>query len=352
MPRRVPVRSFSSSERANRANRTAALVADAWEPGTRRNRASHLRQYEAFCSGWGVAAWPVSQESIGNFVSQWADRNHSAKVAGLISTLRTTSLERGCPFDVVLERYLCLLRRGLEKAYRPTTRRKLPFTLDRLESIVPPIDMANSWEFQALTMAYVAHDGLLRACELLALRWEDLKMFDDGSVALDIKVSKTTHTRPSETVTFATYERHGVLFCGASLLAMYVGRCRALLPCRGSDYLFPSSSGEKLDKAVFVGFMQSKLSQAGIARAEEYSGHSFRAGGATDLFSGGAPPRVIQLSGRWRSDAYLLYIRDHWHSRALQAGQAFSLAGSAQGLGVGAFSPQVLPSSVRSSRSR
>ena len=58
----------------------------------------------------------------------------------------------------------------------------------------------------------------------------------------------------------------------------------------------------------------------------QYSGHSFRAGGATDLFEGDAPPRVIQLAGRWKSDAYWLNVRDDWLSQAQRRGVAFSQA--------------------------
>jgi hypothetical protein len=41
-----------------------------------------------------------------------------------------------------------------------------------------------------------------------------------------------------------------------------------------------------------------------------YSGHSFRAGGATDLFVAQVPYNIIKKMGRWRSDAALKYHRD------------------------------------------
>jgi hypothetical protein len=40
-----------------------------------------------------------------------------------------------------------------------------------------------------------------------------------------------------------------------------------------------------------------------------YSGHSCRAGGATDLFVAGLPYYIVKKYGRWRSDAALLYFR-------------------------------------------
>jgi hypothetical protein len=44
--------------------------------------------------------------------------------------------------------------------------------------------------------------------------------------------------------------------------------------------------------------------------SSNYSLHSFRAGGATDLFKVGVPYPKIQKYGRWKSDAALVYYRD------------------------------------------
>ena len=43
--------------------------------------------------------------------------------------------------------------------------------------------------------------------------------------------------------------------------------------------------------------------------ADRYSTHSMRAGGATALAVKGVEPRLIKLAGRWKSDAFLGYIR-------------------------------------------
>ena len=43
---------------------------------------------------------------------------------------------------------------------------------------------------------------------------------------------------------------------------------------------------------------------------EDFSGHSARAGGATDLFASGAPYPIVKAAGRWKSDVACLYNRD------------------------------------------
>jgi hypothetical protein len=59
------------------------------------------------------------------------------------------------------------------------------------------------------------------------------------------------------------------------------------------------------------------------APASLFSGYSFRSGGATDLWSAGVRPRLIQLHGRWKSDAFWLYVRDNFHARAAEIYSAF-----------------------------
>jgi hypothetical protein len=43
--------------------------------------------------------------------------------------------------------------------------------------------------------------------------------------------------------------------------------------------------------------------------AAKYTLHSGRIGGATALAEAGAADSVIRAAGRWKSDAYLVYIR-------------------------------------------
>ena len=42
--------------------------------------------------------------------------------------------------------------------------------------------------------------------------------------------------------------------------------------------------------------------------SKEFSGHSFRRGGATYLFKMGIPGELIQVMGDWHSDAYKAYL--------------------------------------------
>ena len=65
---------------------------------------------------------------------------------------------------------------------------------------------------------------------------------------------------------------------------------------------------------LFTTRLKQLLSQAGYS-PELYSGHSFRRGGASFLYSLGADPIMIKFSGDWLSDSYLNYVSVDLSSR-------------------------------------
>jgi len=45
-------------------------------------------------------------------------------------------------------------------------------------------------------------------------------------------------------------------------------------------------------------------------QAQHYSSHSFRKGGAVSLQQHGVEDSIVRRIGRWKSDAFHLYVRD------------------------------------------
>lgn len=233
---------------------------------------------------------------IGPFLVQWADRNASSKVRWFISAIKTEAMEcYGQVFDPCLEHYIgpagigeaVCTHRQTQDAHDTRSPRRCP----------PCFNFLDSYDFQLITMAYVAHDGLLRGGELVSLRWDVVSFEPDGAVRLTVRESKTSLV--AEEVCFSPYERSGgVSFCGANLLNWYMEHRLTSGPVKPSSFLFPMVGGSKeARKGRYVADFQARLDLAGLPGQEAFSGHSFRAGGATDLFDGGAP-RIIQLYGR------------------------------------------------------
>ncbi|XP_078619225.1 uncharacterized protein LOC144886464 [Branchiostoma floridae x Branchiostoma japonicum] len=84
-----------------------------------------------------------------------------------------------------------------------------------------------------------------------------------------------------------------------------------LLPAKDSSpaFLVPASGGGlvSLTHATFVSHLKTLLEAAGLPSAQ-YSGHSFRRGGATFAWGCGADSNTIKLLGDWSSDAYEVYL--------------------------------------------
>ena len=76
----------------------------------------------------------------------------------------------------------------------------------------------------------------------------------------------------------------------------------------GRGPLFKFKDGRVLTRQRLVEAMRSALQKAGMD-AMKYCGHSFRIGAATSVATAGMEDAVIKTLGRWRSLAYLEYIK-------------------------------------------
>ncbi len=72
--------------------------------------------------------------------------------------------------------------------------------------------------------------------------------------------------------------------------------------------LFVYQSGDPLSRPRLVQAVRSGLASAGLDLSR-YNGHSFRIGAASTAAATGLPDSLIQTLGRWKSAAFLRYIR-------------------------------------------
>ena len=116
---------------------------------------------------------------------------------------------------------------------------------------------------------------------------------------LFIKVSTADPFRQSCTVIVG---RNGSLLCPVEALLRY-------LHLRGSHPgpLFIFQNGIPLTRSRLNSLLTMVLKVCGVNG--DYTGHSFRIGAATTAARAGVPDHLIQMLGRWSSDAYKLYIR-------------------------------------------
>ncbi|KIJ41763.1 hypothetical protein M422DRAFT_255073 [Sphaerobolus stellatus SS14] len=88
------------------------------------------------------------------------------------------------------------------------------------------------------------------------------------------------------------------------------------LPADVNSPLFVGEDGQALTRTSFIACVKSAIARLGLDTSK-YSGHSFGRGAATTAGAVGYSDYEIQQLGRWRSDAYRLYI-DVPRERVLQ----------------------------------
>ena len=168
-------------------------------------------------------------------------------------------------------------------------------------------------EREAIVMMTVAHDGMLRAGEVtnelraIDLAWNEKR----NQVTISLLRTKKHRKRGAQLVTLFDYGPRS----GCALLRRWI---RDINVQNGStDYLFPIWVERKgaFDKSRCVSYrtfnemIKQSVTYIGL-EAAAFSGHSCRAGGATDAFNAGVPYATVKKFGRWRSDSVLLYYRD------------------------------------------
>ena len=291
---------------------TAAFKA-AQADGSRDNVSGTGRLYAQFCEMAGFPAFPVTMRGICNYLVDYVHRGNSPEsLSGVVSRLKRFTLEQGYEWLTEGQQfYVANVRQGLRRLFKEPVVRAAPCTVAILNNLAAAADPQDPLDFMVLTMCFVAHNGLLRGGELLQLTVGDLRWDtpDRTACSLRIGTSKANQFGAPEWVPYEDFGDNSA----AAFLRDYVARF-ALDGRATQTPLFPAfpqvaSCPAALSHAAFTRHFRRLLDRAGLPPAG-YTGHSFRSGGATDLFNGECRPHTIRLQGRWLSDAVWIYVRD------------------------------------------
>jgi integrase len=157
---------------------------------------------------------------------------------------------------------------------------------------------------------YMGHDGLFRAGELMSgFKVSDLVWsLDHSQFTVVLERSKTNRKGGGESVTICDYEGRSAV----KLMIQWFGVMG--LWDKPDAHIFPSRKGKSWlwDRTLSTDWLRDSIKRRVVVLGldpEKFSGHSLRAGGATDLFVARVPYFLIKKMGRWESDAAMLYYR-------------------------------------------
>lgn len=307
---------------------------------TRQLYRRHQRDYKIVCRVMGYRPWPPTYESVAGFLTTHCKRGLSANsIPTIVSALKAGSREQAGQqphlykgrtdywLTPIEEAQLSEFRAAARREYGKPPNRRPPLTKALLERLVLITDFRDKGKFRFLVMAWVAHDGLLRHREMANLCIGNV-IWENATEACKLKVVESK-TKPGkqwepEEVYLIPY---GVVSGYSFLQSMWTQR---KLDEKAEDDLVFGTGKQGVSKEAYVKWMRQSLQELGNPVAMNYTGHSCRAGGATDLFEARIPARLIQLAGRWKSSAYLIYIRDHPRKRAHIIAAAFERVVSEQ----------------------
>ena len=250
-------------------------------------------------------SWPIQSVILRIFLvySYYANKQSAKSLPNYLTHLKSGQLARGYVWLNQSEQYsVQVTMRALQRCQpNKIVRRRTPMTLRLLDLLEQKVTPLSSEDSEFFTFCRVSHNGLLRGGEARPLRFNHMIWNKDRSgFEIIIDSSKANKSGPPEHVPFLDW--------GHSSAVFYVRRFftdQNLWPFTDSDHLiFPHF--QSAHKVAF--YLRSLSLRANLLT--DLAGHSFRSGGACDLWAANVPIEAIMKAGRWRSDAIRLYLRD------------------------------------------
>lgn len=313
MPRFLQPSYDSATARRALYHRANRIYRAALSSSTRRTYRASVLQYRRFCAQIQRQAFPVSRTTLQLYATHWVStgRKHTS-FPSVRSALKDYSSRHNHPwlFDSTrVSTWWKTFTRGLQRAYPHQPKQKNPLTADLIKQIIHNTNRREGENLQLITMTVLAHDGLLRAAELCKLRVSDVTRTQAG-YTISIHKAKNNKTGPPQTLELSAQGKHSA--------ARYLRKYLRSIPTRDANSRLFSQP-----RRQWIKFLRTKLADLGLDPTQ-YSGHSMRSGGATDLWRDGVRPRVIQAYGRWLSDAFWRYIRLNPTASAERVARAFA----------------------------
>lgn len=280
--------------------------------------AAKVAKYVAFCAAQSppIVAFPPSYTSVGLFLLSLvkARGGSTRSVANDLSHLKTQCLSTGrgwLSYEAnILLQQLISAAKGEDFS---VSNRKDALRFSLLVQVFSHFDLSNPVQLLHATVLAFGQNMLLRTLELTSgIKAHDIIWsFLDGywNVSLRLYRTKTFRSGPFLMISIADFPHP---FSAVSLLRRWW--LLNDLSKHPQSLVFPSVvngvvvPSVPMSSSYLRGLVKFAVSSISLD-CKRFSGHSLRAGGATDLFAAQIPYWVIKKMGRWTSDAALIYYR-------------------------------------------
>jgi site-specific recombinase XerD len=262
-------------------------------------------QFEAWCERHHRQALPGSPETVALYVTDLAGRVKPSTIDARLAAV--SAAHRAAGFDSPTKsEAVRLVRRGVRRTLGTAQRQVHPISVEELRKMVDRLgdDLRGSRNRALVLLGFSA---ALRRSELVALDVDDIAEVPEG-LRVTVRRSKSDQEGEGRVI--------GVPY-GSHLQTCPVRAWRQWLEASGiteGPAFRPLHRGElgksRLTDRSVANTLKRLAAKAGIA-PEEVSGHSLRAGLATEAAKAGVPERVIAATTGHRGTMMLRrYIRD------------------------------------------
>lgn len=293
------------------------------QPSTQATYGTGLLAFHVFCDRRGVAEHlraPVDDLIIKSFVATLAGIYSGNAISNYIAAVRAWHIIHGIEWNIRGPEMDSIIKGAKAMAPRSTTREKRePITVEYIEKLRPkfsdtdPLDVAT---FACLTTTFWA------SARLGEFTVKNLTAFDPKTHVKRSNLGESTDRRGMKTTTFNVPETKSSRLEGEQLYwAKQKGdsdpeeALRRHLEFNNPDsdfHLFGYKNKEgKMIPLTKTAFTRRLEKAAKDAKLPTMKGHSIRIGSTLEYLLRGLPFDVMKVKGRWKSDAFHTYLRDH-----------------------------------------
>ena len=284
--------------------------------GTKRNHKSNITQFMYFCLKFDKPVCPTSRDTLMAFARLASLTVSYGTLKNIFSSIKFLHKANNQTYpedDWQLESTLKALKRELSGAPLQT----LPITPDILLKMYvfvdtnQPKDLATWSSFLTsfycmLRKASAVPKSLSAFCAAKEMARSKIDIQAGGDVVLVLMNYSKTSQFGNKNVVIPLLRNPSHALDPVYQLQELFNR----FPLESSLPAFSYIEKTKLKCITYDGFtkeLKRLLNLAGL-KADSFSGHSFRRGGATYLYRLGADPVLIQASGDWATDCYTRYV--------------------------------------------
>jgi len=275
------------------------------------NKTSICDRYRQWCQSEGKEE-AFTYDLINGFIIMFvlANGGSSKSIDGIKSAIKQRcEVLRLHWLDAVDDRRLSRMVSTMKYNDLVQVKRMSPLTLKLLNVWTEEYNLSEYRVLMFVTLLYLRHDGLLRIGELLGgLKLSDI-LWEENRRGFSVWLSrsKANRTGDGERVIIRDHKGRSAV----KMMSLWFER-RGSEPGQNTS-LFPGLKGDEgLCKTVSSSWVRGQIKNMAAKngrQAENFSGHSLRAGGATDLYIARVPYYLIKKMRHWKSDAAMIYYR-------------------------------------------